>query len=398
MDNDEKLSLLQAVRKWPRITTVVLCVGFAILCIGYDSAIVSNVSSMPQFQYVPMQIPQHLSIYQLTGWVGREVYGVKHGNKYIIPSTWYSLWSVASPIGAMIGAVWAGWIQDRIGRRWMLAIEGLTIAGAVGVVFSSDLPETKDGKSAMFFVGKMLEGFAVGGIGCTTQTYLSEIIPPRLRGPALAIAPFYQLLGQLIASIVVRAQLEVDGRSSYRIALASEWPFAILPLALAFGVPESPVWLIHKDFITRASSSYKKLHNSKRAEGVDERFEELQQTIVEEHEAAKMKEATYLDCFRDSNKRRTLIVVLAETLPELFGLTLLGHASYFVQNVGMSATHSLTFLILGVVLGLLANLCSLLTLSRFGRRRLILITLSAVSVIWLSIGISGCFDSPVVPW
>lgn len=48
----ESLTFLQAVRKWPRASMYALLVSFNIILMGFDAAIVGNVSSMPVFQYV----------------------------------------------------------------------------------------------------------------------------------------------------------------------------------------------------------------------------------------------------------------------------------------------------------------------------------------------------------
>jgi thiol:disulfide interchange protein len=83
--------------------------------------------------------------------------------------------------------------------------------------------------------------------------------------------------------------------------------------------------------------------------------------------------------------------VFANTLEELFGLTVLGHVSYLLQMIGLDHSASFIILILGVVLGLFANIGSFWTLLKFGRRLLILVTLSIVTVFWGSMGIAGCF-------
>ena len=119
----------------------------------------------------------------------------------------------------------------------------------------------------------------------------------------------------------------------------------------------------------------------------------MRRAVDEERHAAQDRKATYIECFRGPNLKRTLIVVFANTIPELFGLTLIGQASYFLQILGLSHSISFIILVLGVVLGLIANFGSWWTLLRFGRRLLMLVTLGVVSVVWLAIGIAGVFTS-----
>ena len=325
----------------------------------------------------------------------REVFGEKYGNKYIIPSLWYSLWSVAHPLGSMIGAAAAGWIQDWTGRRLMLCVGGVLSIVAIATCYVADLAANKQ---ATFFGGKLLEGTAVGITICSTQTYLSEVIPGRLRGPTLALFPALQLLGQLIAAGVVISQLGVPGKTSYRVALASEWPFSAIPLVLAVFIPESPAFLLQRDRISSARDSFRKLHGPTVASAHQDLFEDMHTAVDEERRTAQDRSVTYLECFRGSNIRRTLIAIFANVVPELFGLTLLGHVSYFLQLIGLSHMASFILLLLGVVLGLFANFGSFWTLLRFGRRLLILVSLAAVSIIWLTIGIAGCFSGSAVAW
>jgi hypothetical protein len=85
-----------------------------------------------------------------------------------------------------------------------------------------DITAQRDVSLGQWWLQSNLEP-AVGIIICSTQTYLSEVVPARLRGPVFALFPAFQLVGQLVAAVVVLGQLNADGKSSYRISLASEW-------------------------------------------------------------------------------------------------------------------------------------------------------------------------------
>lgn len=159
-------------------------------------------------------------------------------------------------------------------------------------------------------------------------------------------------------------------------------------------MPESPTWLLRKKGPEKALKAQKKLDTVH----VDSTaiIEELHLAILAEEE--ETTSYGYMDCFRGTNLRRTLIVCLASSLPQLFGLQLLANASYFMQIVGMGSTNSLIFLILGIGLGLIANIVSLWVLNRLGRRLLCMFTLATATVLWLAMGIAGCFQSIVTIW
>ncbi|KGO77437.1 Major facilitator superfamily domain, general substrate transporter [Penicillium italicum] len=376
IDVDKKTShipLWRSVKKFPRIVGYCFALSSAILLYGYDLVIVGTVAAMPQFQLV----------------FGQELNG-----KHIIPSMWLSLWNVSSCIGLMLGSVLGGYYQDRRGRRITLALGSFLSTIAVAICYISDLPDGMETRRGVFFAGKLFQGVCIGILLCVTQTYMSEVLPVVLRGPIIAFYPIFTLLGQLVGSIVVYTSLKHTGAQSYRICFASQWPFSAVPFVLATFMPESPTWLLRKGRKNQALEAQKKLDTSHaNSQAV---IDELQASIsAEDEESATHK---YADCFRGVNMRRTLVVAFANVIPQMFGLQLLANASYFMQIVGMGSSNSLIFLILGIGLGLIANVISLWALNAFGRRFLILLTLSIVMVLWVAIGIAGIFKETVTIW
>jgi hypothetical protein len=233
---------------------------------------------------------------------------------------------------------------------------------------------------------------------CIAETYLSEILPPRLRGPGLALFPIATLVGQLIGAIVVQLSLNLPGALAYRTCFASQWPFTVVSLLVAIFVPESPAWLIRVNNIDQARRSFARLDSSKTSRSGDSAFEEVQQAISLEQKRSKADHLTYSQCFQGVDRRRTIIVIFASLIPNMFGIALYASAAYFLQTLGMEVTTSIIFVIVGVIIGLISNTVAFWTLSSIGRRLLILITLSIASVLWVSVGIAGCFRGYAAVW
>ncbi|KAH8422372.1 uncharacterized protein LDX57_000128 [Aspergillus melleus] len=373
----QKQSLLSSVKQSPRIAAYCLALTSGILLYGYDLVIVGNVSSMPEFQ---------------------RDFGRKLNGSLIIPSLWLGLWNVGNPIGGIFGSLLAGFVQDRTGRRFALALASIISAIGVAVAYVSNLPGDIDARRGVFFMAKFVQGFAVNMIMCTTQTYMSEVLPPILRGPILAFFPLFMLLGQLIGSIVVFTSLDAPGSSGYLRCIYSQWPFSAIPLLVAVVLPESPTYLIRRDRVDDARKAQRRLDSS--AVDSDASVEQLRLSLqMEREKAGDQADATgYIDCFRGVNRRRTMIVLFANLVPQLFGLTLLAKASYFLQTVGMDATNSLLFLQVGIALGLVANIVSMWTLTKFGRVPLLLFGLFISTILWTGMGILGCFQGIVTVW
>ena len=242
-----------------------------------------------------------------------------------------------------------------------------------------------DQRRGTFLAGKGFQGLAIGIVTTTTQTYMSEILPTILRAPILAFFPIFILIGELVgAGVVFGCKNKPEG---YKNVLASQWPFSAIPLIVAVFMPESPTYLVRKGKLDLAYASQKKL------DGQDEDTQQTIATIQHNIELEQRKaKATYIDCFRHGNLRRSMIVVFAAQMPQFFGLTLLAKSSYFLQIIGMDASGSLLFLILGTSFGIIANICSIPILHRVGRRPLIIYGYVITAVLWFTMGIAGIWD------
>ncbi|KAJ6015399.1 hypothetical protein N7540_009990 [Penicillium herquei] len=372
-ETQEKTRLLDEIRKYPKLSAYSLGLALAFLLTGYDTVILGTITAVPYFK--------------------RE-FGELYDGSFIIPSSWLSIWSAFGPIGSMAGAAAAGWFQDRLGRRWSLAVSCVVCAVGIAIAFCANLPAEMDSRRGTFLVGRAIQGLGVGGAMAGAQTYLSETVPTTLRGSAMALSPTFMLLGELIGAAVIYGCEHKDSSAAYLIPFGTQWITTLLPFIIAVIMPESPSHLLRKEQYDEAHNAMKKLHGSKK--DVAPIVEELRLSIIqEEHLSAEL---SYMDCFNSVNRRRTLIVAFAFTVPSLFGVPLLSSASYFMQVVGMSSSLSLIVLIIGIILGLIANGLGVWLMSRVGRRRLMLITLAISTVIWLSMGIAGCWSGNVVIW
>lgn len=328
--------------------------------------------------------------------LNRHKFGEKLNDSYIIPALWLSVWSAAGPIGMMAGSLVGGYLQDHCGRRASLCVGSMLSAVAVTLCYVSDLPDAMDSRRGMFLGGKLVQGCATGMMLCVVQTYMSEVLPTTLRGPIIAFFPVFTLLGQLIGAVVVHICSTSKSADSYRIAFASQWPLVCVLLVVAILLPESPSWLMRRNRSVKALRSQQRLGIAE----LDPRPIGGRMGVLNDprEQIEGSNAASYMDCFKGNHQRRTFIIAFASSLPQLFGLTLLSNASYFLQMVGMDANDSTVFLILGIGLGFISNIVSVWALSAGGRRILSLMTLGIATILWLAMGVAGCFSGAVVTW
>ncbi|KAJ0415174.1 general substrate transporter [Aspergillus carlsbadensis] len=370
---DTHTSFIGSVKQSSKTVAWCFALSLGILLYGYDLVIVGNVSSMPEFQ---------------------KDFGRRLDGQLIIPALWFGIWDVANPVGGILGSIIGGYIQDHAGRRRSLTGAFIVSAIAVAVAYVSNLPTDITGRRAVFLVAKMVQGFGLNMAMCTTQTYMSEIFPAVLRGPMLAFFPMFTLLGQLLGSVIVYASLDKPGAEGYKNCILSQWAFVVFPVLFSVIMPESPTYLVRKGFLETARKHQRRLVSTDKE--ADTIVEQLRLSF--ELENQDTSSSGYLDCFRGTNRRRTLIVMFANLAPQLVGLGLIAKSSYFMQIVGMSAHTSIVFLQIGIGLGVVANFGSLFTLARFGRVALTQFGFAVSTFLWTGMGIAGCFSGTVTVW
>lgn len=360
-----------AIRSNYRVVLWVFASMTGMLLYGYDFVIVGNIASLRAFQ---------------------ADYGRLYDGHLIIPSLWFALWKAASPIGTMIGAVVGGAFNQRFGRRASFAA-GVTacaigVGGCVGSAYADDL----DARRGVFLAAKLFQGIGIGQAITTVQTYVSEVTTPRLRGPAMSLLPLFTLIGSAIGAAVVAGRSGNPTRSAYVAPMASMMAFTVPALLAAVFMPESPAWCAEKNRTDLANRSLVRLH------GKDARISDLLANIKESIDGRLHTQSKYIDCFKGSERPRTLLVLLAYTSPDLWGLTLLSNASYFLQVMGMAEQPSLLIVMLGIIVGIVGTIGSLWTISSIGRRTLILNGLAMSMILWLAVGVANCFPSTASLW
>lgn len=313
----------------------------------------------------------------------------------ILPSSWLGAWTAASPIGLIFGAAVAGWFQNWRGRKQSLLLGNAVTTVGIAICFVSNRVDGIHSRRGVYLLGKLIEGLGLGVIVCSTQTYISEVAPLAIRAFLLSLIPICTLLGQLVGSGVVFALVSAPADRSYTIAFASQWPFSAVLLLVTLLMPESPTYLIRNGQHDLAHRAYERLYPVGYATSATEY---LVRTMTHEKASDGNTAGDLSNCFSGSNRRRTWLIIFSYNVPQFFGITLLANASYFMQTVGMGANNSLIFLIVGIGIGIFANLLSFWTLAQFRRRTLLTVTLFITVFLWGSVGVAGCFDSDAAVW
>ncbi|GAA3359576.1 sugar porter family MFS transporter [Saccharopolyspora gregorii] len=144
-------------------------------------------------------------------------------------------------VGAVVGALGAGWFAMRFGRR--STIITVAVIFAVGVVLAGLSPEP------LTLIGsRLLLGLAVGGCTQTIPTYIAELSPPERRGGFVTFFNVAIGIGILAAALVNVVFREAGWHWKIMVAVV---PAGLLVLGM-LRAPESPRWLVHHDHVDAA--------------------------------------------------------------------------------------------------------------------------------------------------
>ncbi|KAH6711389.1 general substrate transporter [Leptodontidium sp. MPI-SDFR-AT-0119] len=370
VDLDDGKSIWQIIKDNPRVISYAVIANSGSILFGYDILVTGACVALPAFSIS---------------------YGELYNGQLILPAKWQSLWTAFVQFGIMLGAFSNGFIQDKFGRRVAYILGGVITAIGTVLAYTSADVASLDGRRLAFFFAKLIIGIGMGMLMSACQTYVSEVAPPRLRGALLGFFAFVVGVGQMIAVTLVFTRIAIINTSAFKIPFAVQWGFSGLAIITAFILPESPTYLITKNKRSAAEKAYIRLHGSKA--DVAAGLNIIQSTIDHERAiAASAETATYADCFKGTNARRTWIIILITTMQHFLGVSLLSNANYFLIMAGMSPTKSLQVSQIGTGLQIACTYISWFTMSSLGRRFLTLASTAGVGIVFVTMGVAGFYQ------
>ncbi|KAI0141517.1 general substrate transporter [Pestalotiopsis sp. NC0098] len=354
---DRELSPFQCLRQNPKIVAWSLFANIGSCLVGYENLVLSVCLAMPAFQMT----------------FAEEVNGA-----LTIPAYWQSAWNACYNVGMMIGSLFAGWTQDKIGRKKVMAGAIVLACAGIAVAFIAST-------SAIYLGSKIITGIAVGMMQTVTQTYVSEIAPLPMRGIALSMNIIMMNLGMLIAIASTFSRVAIIDPMAYKVLFAAGWAFpGVLAIGLPF-LPESPYWLIMKGRRDEAIISLKKLSGS--YEDIAGRTHQIEATI--EHEKAVENTATYIECFRGTNLRRTMIILICMYMPQVAGAVLSSNAPYFLNQTGLDSHTVLLLTQVGIAMGVVSACLNVFLMMKFSRRSLMFFGVGLCCAMYFIMGVGA---------
>jgi MFS family permease len=142
--------------------------------------------------------------------------------------------------GAVVGAIFFGWLTDRLGRKKLFLVTLTTYSLAtVGTAFSHGL--------LWFSICRLFTGLGIGGEYAAINSAVDELIPGKVRGTVDLVVNGTFWVGASIGALAAMFLLGGHGISpamGWRYAFGIGGTLGMLVLLLRLQVPESPRWLM----------------------------------------------------------------------------------------------------------------------------------------------------------
>ena len=146
-------------------------------------------------------------------------------------------------LGAAVGALGAGPLTDRFGRKSLLMVDAGIFA--LGSILSAVTVNAE-----MLLLSRTLIGLAVGADSAIATAYIAEFAPSKKRGQLSIIQQWMITVGILssflIALLIFKLMPEQADGAGWRIILGLGAVPAVIAVVLRARMPESPRWLMSK--------------------------------------------------------------------------------------------------------------------------------------------------------
>jgi sugar porter (SP) family MFS transporter len=292
-------------------------------------------------------------------------------------------------LGCVPGALSAGFISDKFGRRRVLFLCAFLFA-------LSGLLSAVPRNFSEFIMARMISGVAIGMSSMICPVYIAEIAPPAWRG---RLGSLFQLgiVTGIFLTLFINGWIQRPDDAAWNIANAWRWMLAAeavpacIFFVLLFAVPESPKWLFQAGLDKKARAVLERIGGSA--------YAETEAAAVKT--VLRQKETTLGELFSRTYRLPLLIAFVLMVGSQFSGINAI---MYYSTEIFRNATGSIAAAFhasiwIGLV-NLLATFIAILFVDKAGRKPLLLIG-NAVQVVALtSVGLLFSREphSPALLW
>ena len=328
--------------------------AFAGVLFGYDSGYIAAVLGMTRFrQDYGKAIGSNAE--------GGIVYGYRTWEKSLIVSILSA--------GTFVGALFSGYLADRIGRRLTIILPGCGMF-IVGVAIQVATPGVVG-----LSVGRFIAGLGVGCVSAVNILYMSEIAPRKVRGAIVSAYQFAITIGIMLASCVGYATQGRQDSGAYRIPISIQFLWALILTGGLLMLPESPRYWVKKRRLDKAAKALSRVRGQP-AESVYIE-DELSEIVANCEYEMQLGEVSWMGCFSggifnlNSNARKVFIGVALQMMQQWTGINFIFYYNVtFFQQVQIDNAFLISMVT--TVVNVASTPLAFYAIEKFGRRALLI--------------------------
>lgn len=282
----------------------------------------------------------------------------------------------AASIGCIPGALFAGNLANRYGRKWMMLITAiLYIVAAIGSGIA--------GSFAELVIYRFIGGLAIGMASTLAPIYISEVAPASFRGRLGMSQQLAIVLGILLAFVsnyfIANAGWSfLTPENAWRYMLGAAVIPSILFFVLLLFVPESPRWLILRERHDYARRIFGRIYHEQAA---NIEVEAVKADIA--RNSGKMK---FSEIFSSKYRKVVLIGIVFAGIAQLTGINIIFYyAPLIFEKTHVGGSVLFQTVLTGVV-NLIFTIVAFWLIDRVGRKKLLLVGSAVMGACMLIVG------------
>jgi SP family arabinose:H+ symporter-like MFS transporter len=285
-------------------------------------------------------------------------------------------------VGCITGAMFAGYLSDRFGRKKILILSAILFAvSSAGTAIPQDL--------TWFVVFRILGGLGIGIASMISPMYITECAPADIRGRLVSINQFGIVTGILLIYFV-NAGIAGLYDEAWNIHTGWRWMFGsgIIPSVIFFVllmfVPESPRWLIQAGRAEEAEQILTKINGIAKAKA----------ELKEIEAAIQTETGTFAELFRPGLRTALIIGVILSIVSQVTGINaIMYYAPEIFKSTGDGSSSALLQTILVGVVNLLFTIVAIKYVDRAGRKGLLMAGSAGMAICLAVIGTAFYLDA-----
>ena len=279
--------------------------------------------------------------------------------------------------GCLIGALTAGALADRLGRKPLLLFSAFVfVVTAYGTgAFDS---------FSYFLIARFGGGIAIGMASGLSPMYIAEVAPTHIRGKLVSLNQLTIVIG-ILAAQIVNWQLAGDD-PQWNIQQAWRWMFwsAAFPAAafllLAAFIPESPRWLVQKGRRTQTLETLSHIGGKT--------YAETELKLLEQATRETQNQGGLRTLLTRPYRRVLLLGIIVAMFQQWCGTNVIfNYAQEIFQSAGYDVDNTFINIVVTGIANLVFTFVAIYTVDRLGRRALMLIGAGGLAGIYAILGL-----------